>query len=293
MGNYIGQLAALGAAMAWTVSGLFDEHFTKGAWGSAVNFFRIVLGLFLVSLLSLFTTGHWIVLPEDMSGAIWFVLSGVVSFAIGDTFLMIAFQTMGARITMIIFSLAPVLTAALGYLLFNETLTPRNLLGMTLTLSGLLIVITSKDEAGKTSYPKAGIQAAILAGIGQGVGVILSKMGLQSFEPIAGTQLRLFSAILGIMIYFSLVRRWKDAVRIFRHKHAWKAVVGDAVVATLIGVSLSMFAIKNTKAAIASTLMSVMPVLIIPISIWLKERISLKEVFGAILSVAGIAILFL
>lgn len=293
MSNYLGQLAALGAAMAWTITGLFDEHFTRGIWGSTVNYLRIILGFLLVTLLSLATTGQWLELPPVLNGALWFILSGMISFAFGDTFLMMAFQTLGARITLLIFSFAPVLTAILSYILFQEALSPLNILGMGLTISGLLIVITSKDKTGNTSYSKLGIRAGLLAALGQGFGVIFSKMGLESFPPIAGTQVRLFSAIIALTIYITIAKRWKEVAKIRTHPHAWKAVLGDAFIATLIGVSLSMVAIKNTKAAIAATLMSVMPILIIPISIWLKERISLKEVLGAVLSVTGIAILFM
>lgn len=291
--SYLGQMAALGAALAWTVTGLFDEHFTKGVWGASVNFFRIILGFLLVAMLSFVTTGQWLVLPSQADGAIWFILSGVISFAIGDNYLMTAFQTLGARITLLIFSLAPVLTALLSFVIFHEILSAFNLIGMVLTLSGLVIVITSKDETGRTSLPAAGIRAAFLASIGQAVGVIFSKLGLETFEPIAGTQIRLFSAIVGLFIYFFIVRRWSDVMKLWKHPHAWKAVVGDATIATLIGVSLSMVAIKHTKAAVASTLMSIMPVLIIPLSIWLKERITWKEIAGAFLSVIGIAILFI
>ena len=291
--SYLGQLAALGAALAWTVSGLFDEHFTRGVWGTSVNFLRLCLGLVFVSLLSIITAGNLIVWPEDSGGAIWFILSGLIAFAVGDTFLLQAFQTIGARITLLIFSISPILTATAGYVIFGERLSRLNLLGLSLTLSGLVIVITAKDESGRTHYAAPGIRAAFLASLGQAAGVILSKLGLASFSPIAGTQLRLFSAIIGLIIYISLKRAWGEVGRIRHHRHAWKAVLGDAFFATLIGVSLSMYAVKHVKAAIASTLMSIMPVLIIPISIWLKEQIRWKEVVGAFLSVIGIGILFI
>ena len=116
---FLGQLAALGAAMAWTVSGLFDEHFTKGIWGLSVNFLRLCLGLVLVTLLSVLTTGQVLEIPAAGSGAIWFVLSGLIAFAIGDNFLITAFQTIGARITLLIFSISPILTAVGGYLIFG------------------------------------------------------------------------------------------------------------------------------------------------------------------------------
>lgn len=289
----LGQLAALGAAMAWTITSLFDEHFTKGVWAPSVNFLRLSLGLVFVSLLSLMVSGQVLVVPAETEGAIWLILSGLIAFAVGDNFLILAFQMIGARITMLIFSISPIMTAVAGYLIFGETLSPFNFLGMILTLSGLVLVITAKSDTGQKQYSPIGVQAALLASVGQSAGVIFSKLGLETFTPIAGTQIRLFSAVMGLILYFTVRKQWAKVRKVRTHPHAWKAVLGDAFFATLIGVSLSMYALQHVKAAIASTLMSIMPVLIIPISIWLKEQIRWKEIAGAVLSVLGIAILFL
>jgi len=53
-------------------------------------------------------------------------------------------------------------------------------------------------------------------------------------------------------------------------------------------------AIKYAKIGIASTLMSLTPVLLIPLVYWVfKEKITIHAVFGTIMAVAGVAILFL
>ena len=60
-----------------------------------------------------------------------------------------------------------------------------------------------------------------------------------------------------------------------------------------LGVSFSLLAIQYTTTGIASTITSIVPVLIIPLSIFiLKEKISAKEIFGAIISVIGVTVLF-
>jgi drug/metabolite transporter (DMT)-like permease len=61
-----------------------------------------------------------------------------------------------------------------------------------------------------------------------------------------------------------------------------------------MGVTFSMVAVSYTEAGIAQTLMSLMPILIIPI-VWLlyKEKTNWRGIFGAITAVVGVAILFL
>lgn len=291
--NYLGQLAALGAALAWTFAGLINERFTKGASPSGINFFRLTLGFILLTLLSLFMTGGLLNIPGGSDDAHWLLLSGIVGFAIGDSFLMKAFQELGARITLLIFSLAPVLAAIGSLLFFAESLTYLNVLGMALTLSGLVIVITSKDDSGKQRYSAVGVRAALIAATGQASGVLLSKLGLETYSAITATQMRLIGAFFGMLLFFTLARKWPQVLSLRQHKRAWIAVGLNAFIGTLVGVSLSMVAIKMTKAAIATTLMSIMPILIIPFSYLLKEQIRRNEIAGAILSVAGIAILFL
>jgi drug/metabolite transporter (DMT)-like permease len=62
----------------------------------------------------------------------------------------------------------------------------------------------------------------------------------------------------------------------------------------VIGVWLSLVSIKYTRLGIATTLMSLTPIFLIPITRTVfKERISAGAVFGTIIAVAGVAILLL
>jgi drug/metabolite transporter (DMT)-like permease len=57
---------------------------------------------------------------------------------------------------------------------------------------------------------------------------------------------------------------------------------------------LSLVAIKYANIGIASTLMALPPVFLIPLSNWIfKERVSTASVLGTILSLVGVAIIFL
>ena len=61
-----------------------------------------------------------------------------------------------------------------------------------------------------------------------------------------------------------------------------------------LGVSLSLMAVQYANAGVASTLMALTPVLIIvPYSIINHQKISPKEILGAIITVTGAALFFL
>ena len=113
-------------------------------------------------------------------------------------------------------------------------------------------------------------------------------------EPLAATQVRLIGGLLGMGVIFLLDRRWKHLLDVIRSPRGRLTILSGAVLGTLFGVVLSMIAIRWSKAAVASTLMSTMPVLILPISVFiLKEKLPPKDLFGAALSFVGSAVLFL
>ncbi len=62
----------------------------------------------------------------------------------------------------------------------------------------------------------------------------------------------------------------------------------------VVGVSLSLMAVRYTDAGIASTLMALTPVLILfPAAVFDKQRIRIKEIVGVLVSMTGVALFFL
>ena len=72
-----------------------------------------------------------------------------------------------------------------------------------------------------------------------------------------------------------------------------KFIIIGAFFGPFIGVYLSLLAVKYTTVGIASTIMAVIPVMIIPAAILLyKEKVTLKEVIGAFITVGGVVLFF-
>lgn len=290
----LGALAALGAAIMWTVNGVIMEKNGVGLDGGALNLGRIILGLVMITAAALLLGLGALPLGAGTAGWLWLLLSGLIGFALGDTLLVKGFLLIGARLTLLVFSFAPVLTAVLGYVFFGETLSALNLLGMLLVLLGIMIVIGAGENRAAVPGRTKGLAFAFIASLAQAFGTVASKMGLMDMEPLAATQVRLIGGLLGMGIIFLLDRRWKHLAVVFRSPRGRITVLSGAVLGTLFGVVLSMFAIRLSKAAVASTLMSTMPVLILPISFFiLKEKLRPKDILGAALSFAGSAVLFL
>jgi drug/metabolite transporter (DMT)-like permease len=72
----------------------------------------------------------------------------------------------------------------------------------------------------------------------------------------------------------------------------WLAL--GALLGPVLGVSSSLLAVQHAEIGVASTLMALPPVIILPISYFVfKEKIGWQALLGTVLAIAGVAILFL
>ena len=295
--SHLGELAALGTAVCWTATSISFELAGRKIGSLSVNLIRLVMAFFLIGVYTLFTRGMF--LPLDASPHIWMwlSLSGLIGFVIGDLFLFQAFIEVGARISMLLMASAPPITAPLGFIIMGAVLNVQELIGMLITISGIATVILvrkSDDKKLALAHPVKGLTYAFLGALGQSLGLILSKKGMGSYNAFAATQIRIIFAIIGFSIVITILKRWPNIKTAVRNSDAMKKVSLGAFFGPFLGVSLSLIAVQFTTTGVASTIMGIVPVLIIAPSIMIfKEKISPKEILGAIITVIGVSLLFL
>lgn len=293
----IGEMAAFGTAICYTLNGVCFEIAGKKVGLLAVNFIRLVIGFFLLSIFTYFSRGQ--LLPTDASLHNWIFLgiSGTLGFFIGDIFLFQSYLEIGTRIGMLIMATNPPITAILGYIFLGETISITGILGMMLTMFGISLVILNKDtneKKIKINYSIKGIIYAFLGALGQAIGMIFSKIGIGDYSPLAATQIRIIAGFIGFLILFQYMGRWSDLKVAVKDKKSMKFISLGALFGPFIGVSLQLLSLQHTTAGISATITSIMPITILPFSIFLyKEKIKFREFLGAFISIAGIAILFL
>jgi drug/metabolite transporter (DMT)-like permease len=298
-----GELAALLTAVFWTVTALAFEAASKQVGSLIVNLFRLVVGFVFLSLFAWIYRGY--LFPVDATARAWYYLvaSGLIGFVFGDLCLFQAFVVIGARISMLLMALAPPITALISWIILGEELSPRSWIGMVLTLSGVALVVLKKKDPENTSgiftkvrfsYPLWGILLGLGGAVGQAAGLVLSKSGMQGYDAFASAQIRVLAGISGFTIIFFIRGHWKEAFHSLSNRKPMLQLSLGAFFGPFLGVSFSLIAVQLTSAGIAATIMAIVPVLIIPPSMILfKEKVTLKETFGAILAVAGVAFFFL
>ena len=281
----------------------------------SVNLIRLVMAWAVFAGCGLIRCGN--PLPQAAPEAwLWLVLSGLVGFTLGDLCLFRAFVLVGPRVSMLVMSLAPPMTALLGWLALGETLTGLDWLGMAVTLGGVVWVVTERRETrsgpasartpsptfssgaesrGESRGAVRGVILAFIGAFGQAGGLVLGKLGFRYLDgPFTATHIRVTGGLAGFVVIF-ICLHWFPRVReALRHGRAMVMTAGGAFFGPFLGVSLLMTAIRLIPTGLAQTFVALTPVLIIPFSIRLHgEHVSRRAVLGALLAFAGIGILFL
>ncbi len=297
LSSRIGEITALIAAFCWTITGLSFESAGKKVGSLAVNFITLVFGFVFISTYTYFARGHLFPIDASLQNWTFLSLSGIVGFFLGDFFLFRAYVELGTRISLLIMASSPPLTAILGFIFLQEEIAPLGIIGMIITILGISIVILSggkKGEKIKLNHSAKGIGYAFLGAIGQSLGTIASKYGMNGYNPFAATQIRIIAGFISFFLLFLYLNKWDDLKKVFENKKALAIIALGSIFGSFLGVSMQLTSLQHTSAGITATITSITPVIIIPFSIILfKEKITAREVLGAVLSVVGVGVLFL
>lgn len=299
-----GELAALITAFFWTITALAFESAGKKIGSLQVNLIRLTMAFIFLSIYSWIMRG--VIFPTDASvhNWVWLSISGLVGFVLGDLVLFQAYVVVGARISMLIMALAPGVAALIGWVWLGETITLKQGVAMLLTFLGIALVILRREiddpEKPKSrrrvqfSYPIAGLLLAFGGAVGQGGGLVLSKYGMADYDVFSAVQIRVLTGVLGFALIFTFLGRWKKLAESLKNRKAIGRTSIGAFFGPFLGVSFSLWAVKFTTTGVASALMSIVPVLIIPFSVFImKEKFNPKELVGAVITILGVFLFFM
>jgi len=226
-------------------------------------------------------------------------ISGIIGLALGDTFLFKAFQEIGARISMLIMSLAPAIAALLAYIFLDEKISMIGVVGIIITISGVSLVVFEKGASAseKLVPTTAGIFYALLGAIGQGVGLIFAKMAFNESEinGFVAADIRIIASIVLLLPLAIMTKRFKSPIRMYNDdKKAFYLTAVGSVFGPFLGISFSLIAVEYTDVGVAATIMATVPILMLPLVKFIyKETLSWRAIIGAFIAVGGVALLFL
>lgn len=290
-----GEFFALFTAISWTFSSLTFGKISKEYDTQVANFLRVTIGTIMVGFVCLFGSRH-LFLPTDVTleNLKIISLSGFIGMFLGDLFLFKAYNMIGARVTMLIMALSPIIVSIIDFLFLGVTLFPIQIFAILITCLGIILVIfKTEDKKISLGFSVKGLFYAFLATLGQSLGVILTKLGSTTYDSLATSQIRLGVAIFffgAVVLYEGKAR---ETIKMITNKKALSLLLIGTFF-SVFGIAALIEAFKSANASIASTISSTSPIIMIPCSIlFYKEKIRKNEIIGAIISVIGLSIFFL
>jgi len=295
----LGALAAVGTALAWALSSTVFTFASLRAGAMAVNRVRLVMAVgWLVLAHGLFR----VPLPLDADGGRWLLLgaSGIVGLVLGDGCLFQAFVWIGPRLSMLLLSTAPALASLWAWWFLGEALSAGQLVGILMTMGGVAWVVQARDGGAPRRGPDRRYFLGILCGLGgaagQAGGLILAKQGAGGgFPALSVTLMRMTAATATLWLYTALRGQIRETMgRFSSDRPAWGFTLAGSFLGPFLGVTLSIVAIQHIAVGIASTLMALPPVFLLPLCYFLfRERVGWRAVLGTGVAIAGVALMFL
>lgn len=298
MQAYLGEIAALVTAVCWSVTSLFFTIAGKQVGSQLVNRVRLPLAALFLAITHLLWQGEVLPIHAESSRWGWLGLSAISGLVVGDGLLLQAFVLIGARLSMLLMTLAPVIGALLAWAFLGETLSPLEIGAIILTMGSVAWVVSERNNSNPVGGNPRNYVSGVLCGIGgasgQALGLILSKRGMAGdFPALSASLMRLLVASVVIWLWALIQGQVGPTVEGLRIRRARWAIVGGALTGPFMGMTLSLVAVQLTHVGIASTLMSLSPVFLLPLSHWIfKERITQRAIVGTVVAMVGVAMIF-
>ncbi len=303
--TYIGEFISIAVAFSWTATALLSEAGSKRLGNLTLNVLRMALALIFSMIL------FWIVMgsPLPSGGSVeaygWMILSGIVGYLIGDFCLFQCYIIIGSRYGQLFMTLAPLAAACMAWLTLGQEMSTMSIVAMLITLIGISISILGRGKHHKISLklPFNGILFAIGAAVCQGVGLVLSKIGMNHYQtdsipdwlvPFSANFFRCVAGMIGFTILLYIRDGFTPLREALHDGKGMSMAIATTIFGPFVGVGFSLMAVQYTSAGIASTLMALTPIIIILPSYWLfHQPITWRAVVGAVISVIGVSLFFL
>ena len=292
--NYLGELCALLTAVLWSGTSLAFSAAAEKIGSLQLNINRMIFAsVFLIS--TIFLMGYKFDLTSSQFTNL--IISGIIGLVIGDSFLFKSYQMIGARISMLLMALSPALSAILAFIFLNETISFLGIIGILITISGIALVVLERNANSKYKITTLGIIYGILGAMGQAGGLIFAKFAFNEghITGFIATFIRVFSSVIIFLPIMMLLRKYKNPYKLFsKDKSALGVTLIGTILGPFLGITFSLIAVENTKVGIAATLMSTMPIIMLPMVKYIyKEKLTWRAITGAVIAVLGVGLIFL
>ena len=277
--------------------------FTKAQSKIGVNQLNVDRLIFAATFLGLILIFKPTSFNISFQQIIFLVLSGIIGLSIGDYFLFSSYRRIGPRYSMILMSLAPIFSCIGARFIFNEKLGIMSIIGIILTIIGILIVISRQNNGKQTNENKSekiklkNLTFGLFAALGQAIALLCVKKSflLGEIDSILATFIRLISVGILLMLGLTFFKKYKNPFILYKEdKYTLKLVLSGTLIGPVCGITLSVLSLNYIPVSIAQTLFATSPIFMLPISHFIfNDKVTFGSIIGVLVAITGVAFLFI
>jgi DME family drug/metabolite transporter len=295
----IGELAALGAAISWTVSAMLYRKALQRTKPISANIIRLscTSAILLVLLVSVGKFGVLASMPLEVVALAG--VSGVIGLGLGDTLYMTSLRLIGVARAVPLACVYPLFNLLWAILLIGEPVTLQVALGALVIVVGIWFLSyekkTSLAETQKRTVLK-GVVAALVASLLWSISIATMDIAVAETpdfdHALVVNTVRVAMIACLLLVSSPVIDRERDFLKADRRTVA--TLIAGGVVALGLGWFLLTYSFVLTLESRAVPISSTTPLFSTLAGVaLLREKVSAKNVAGAIIIVVGISLIFL
>lgn len=286
-----GALAALAAALCWTLASSLWHRLPTSLTAVQLNLLKNLLALVLLA--PALALQPWRI---GWAPLLLLAASGVLGIALGDSLYFAALRRLGTRRCLTLDAGGPAVTAVAGFLWLAEWPSPRQWLGVGLISLAVLLVARQKPErspAAGLAVPAAAQRLGVVLALGALLcgsgGALLARAALRAGEldPLQSAVLRLAAASLVLLPLLRGVPASPPRPRPAQRR--WPLWLAATLLGTSAGIALQQTALQHLPGALAVALMATAPVMALPLAPLEGDRPGVTGVLAALLALGGVS----
>lgn len=290
----MGEFYALACALIWALAVIFIRQSGLTIPPLSLNLFRVSISSILL-ILTMAALGKPLVGSATWQDVLILMASGVLAIAIADTLFHMCLNLVGAGINAIIDTLYSPFIVFFAFLLLGERLTPWQLGGMALVISGVVLSSRAKvSRNGRDRVSLLGVGYGVLSMVALALGIVMAKPVLERTDVVWATTVRQLGALV-VLLPAALIRPGPRAVaRLFRPQASWRFSLPATVLGSYFALMLWIAGMKYTTAGKAAILNQSSTIFILIFAtLFLKEAFTRRKMAAAGLALGGIVLVIL
>lgn len=298
----IGELAALGAAICWTVSAVLYKEALLKAKSIPANIVRCVCTSIILVVYLAVTGKFGILMDLPLHAVILASVSGIIGLGLGDTLYMVSLRLMGVARAVPITCTYPLFNLLLAVFLQGEAGTLYVVLGAVLIVFGIWLVSREEKETGISEPQKRilvkGVASALATAIVWAVSIAMINMAVTLSETgslcraLAINTIRVSAVAVFLLASAPITDKKFSFIKM--QKKPLATLVFGGIVALALGWFLLTYSFLYIPESKAVPVSSTSPLFATASGmIFLREQVTAKNLAGSIMVVVGIFLIFM